>query len=78
MVFTSGYERHSVTRNAPVKLQRIMTQVLRGLVVVNADDILGFSRNFDDHWRYLEKVFSRHRDSNLAMKYPNASMQRKR
>ncbi|CAC5403244.1 Retrovirus-related Pol polyprotein from transposon gypsy,Retrovirus-related Pol polyprotein from transposon 297,Retrovirus-related Pol polyprotein from transposon 17.6,Transposon Ty3-I Gag-Pol polyprotein,Transposon Ty3-G Gag-Pol polyprotein,Retrovirus-related Pol polyprotein from transposon opus,Retrovirus-related Pol polyprotein from transposon 412 [Mytilus coruscus] len=59
-------------RNSPVSFQMIMTQVLRGLnwkfVLVYVDDILIFSKTFEEHLRHLEQVFSRLRDANLTLK----------
>ena len=59
-------------RNAPVSFQQIMTQVLRGLnwkfVLVYVDDILVFSRSFEEHLGHLEQVFNRLRDANLTLK----------
>ncbi|VDI57292.1 Hypothetical predicted protein [Mytilus galloprovincialis] len=59
-------------RNSPVSFQMIMTQVLRGLnwkfVLVYVDDILIFSKTFEEHLRHLEQVFNRLRDANLTLK----------
>ena len=59
-------------RNAPISFQMIMTQVLRGLnwkfVLVYVDDILVFSKSFEEHLWHLEQVFNRLRDANLTLK----------
>ncbi|CAC5410503.1 Retrovirus-related Pol polyprotein from transposon 297,Retrovirus-related Pol polyprotein from transposon 17.6 [Mytilus coruscus] len=49
-----------------------MSNVLRGLnwqfVLVYVDDLLVFSRSFDEHLSHLEQVFTRLRDANLTLK----------
>ncbi len=63
-------------KNAPAVFQRLMQQVLRGLnpddgvpfVSVYLDDILVFSRTFDDHVRHLQLVIERLQSAGLKLK----------
>ncbi|CAC5362075.1 Transposon Ty3-I Gag-Pol polyprotein,Transposon Ty3-G Gag-Pol polyprotein [Mytilus coruscus] len=56
-------------KNAPISFQQLMSNVLRGLnwqfVLVYVDDILVFSRSFEEHLSHLEQVFTRLRDLTL-------------
>ncbi len=58
--------------NAPSTFQRLMHAVLRGLqydiCLVYLDDIIIFSRTFDDHLTHLNDVFSRLRSANIKLK----------
>lgn len=57
--------------NAPISFQTVMTHVLRGLnfksCLVYVDDILVFSKTFEEHLTHLEQIFSRLRDSKLKL-----------
>ena len=57
--------------NAPATFQRLMDTVLTGLVplicMVYIDDILIFSRTFDQHLLDLDRVFSAVRSANLKL-----------
>ncbi|CAG2189252.1 Retrovirus-related Pol polyprotein from transposon 17.6,Retrovirus-related Pol polyprotein from transposon opus,Retrovirus-related Pol polyprotein from transposon 297 [Mytilus edulis] len=59
-------------KNAPISFQQLMSNVLRGLnwqfVLVYVDDILVFSRSFEEHLSHLEQVFTCLRDANLTLK----------
>ena len=59
-------------RNAPMSFQMLMSQVLRGLhwkiVLCYIDDILVFSKTFEEHLYHLSQVFSRLREANLTLK----------
>ncbi|CAC5379676.1 Retrovirus-related Pol polyprotein from transposon 297 [Mytilus coruscus] len=59
-------------KNAPISSQQLMSNVLRGLnwqfVLVYVDDILVFSKSFEEHLSHLEQVFTRLRDANLTLK----------
>ena len=58
--------------NAPSAFQRVIDQVLTGLTwrfaLVYLDDILVFSRTFDDHLDHLHQVFRRLREANLFVR----------
>ncbi|KAG1946736.1 hypothetical protein F2P79_013286 [Pimephales promelas] len=58
--------------NAPPTFQRLMELVLRGLnwkvCLVYLDDVLVFSRTFNEHLTSLEEVFSRFRSAGLKLK----------
>ena len=58
--------------NSPATFQRVMTHVLRGLewdiCLVYIDDLIIFSRTFDEHLLHLEQVFKRLREANLRLK----------
>ena len=58
--------------NAPSTFQRLMESVLRGLNWVNCliylDDVIDFSKTFDDHLRHLTDVFDRFREANIKLK----------
>ena len=58
--------------NAPSTFQRIMECVLRGLnwksCLIYLDDIIVFSRTFDEHLLRLRDVFERFRDADLKLK----------
>lgn len=55
--------------NSPILFQTLMSNVLRGLnwksVLVYVDDILIFSRSFDEHLTHLAQVFDRLKEANL-------------
>ena len=57
--------------NAPVTFQALMTKVLLNLnwkiALVYIDDVLIFSKNFDQHLEHLELVFSNLRATNLTL-----------
>ena len=58
--------------NAPSSFQRLMGYILRGLhyktALIYLDDVIIFSRSFDDHLLHLEQVFQRLRDANVKLK----------
>ena len=60
--------------NAPATFQRLMDSVFAGLkwksLLVYMDDVLVFSRTFDDHLKDLRAAFERIRESKLTLK-PN-------
>ena len=60
--------------NAPSCFQRLMECVLRGLTwkiaLIYLDDVLVYSRTFEDHLQHLRLVFDRFRESGLKLK-PN-------
>lgn len=57
--------------NAPATFQRLMEMVLRGLpwkiCLVYLDDVLIYSRSFEEHLRHLEEVFRRFQASDLKL-----------
>ena len=59
-------------RNSSITFSRVIGQVLQGLnwknVLAYIDDILVFSKNFEDHLKHLEQVFSRLKKANLKLK----------
>ena len=59
-------------RNSCVSFQMIMSQVLRGInwkfVLAYVDDIIVFSKNFDQHLCHLNQLFNRLKDANLTLK----------
>ena len=58
--------------NSPATFQRLMTHALRGLewdiCLVYIDDLIIFSRTFDDHLQHLELVFKRLRKAGVRLK----------
>lgn len=58
--------------NAPGTFQRLMECVLRGLTwqiaLIYLDDVLVYSRTFDDHLQHLRLVFDRFRTARLKLK----------
>ena len=58
--------------NAPSCLQRLMECVLRGLnwkiALIYLNDVLVYSRTFDDHLKHLRLVFDHFREANLKLK----------
>lgn len=57
--------------NSPASFQLVMAEVLRGLnwksVLVYVDDILIFSKSFDEHLTHLEEVFGRLSQAGLKL-----------
>lgn len=57
--------------NSPISFQTLMSNVLRRLnwksVLVYVDDILIFSRSFDEHLQHLAQVFDRLKNANLKL-----------
>ncbi|CAC5388205.1 unnamed protein product [Mytilus coruscus] len=57
--------------NSPLTFQCLMTKVLKDLnfkiALVYIDDILIFSKNFEDHLNHLQQVFSNLREANLKL-----------
>ena len=66
--------------NAPSTFQRLMHAVLRGLqyhiCLVYLDDIIIYSRSFDEHLENLNDVFSRLRSANVKLKPSKCSFAR--
>ena len=58
--------------NSPATFQRLMTHALRGLewdiCLVYSDDLIIFSRTFDNHLLHLEKVFKHLQEANVRLK----------
>ena len=58
--------------NAPSCFQRLMECVLRGLnwriALIYLDDVLVYSRTFDEHLQHLRLVFNRFREAGLKLK----------
>jgi len=58
-------------KNAPMSFQMLMSQVLRGLhwkfALCYIDDILIYSKDFEEHLDHLDKVFSKLRQANLTL-----------
>lgn len=58
--------------NGPAIYQRIMNLILHGLIgeecLVYLDDIIVFSKTFDEHIRHLENMFKRIEESGLKIK----------
>ena len=58
--------------NAPLNFQRLMSRVLHGLewkvCLIYIDDIIVFSKTFDEHLSRLSLVFNRLREANLKLK----------
>lgn len=58
-------------QNSPISFQTLMSNVLRGLnwksVLVYVDDILIFSKSFDEHLKHLGQVFDRLKEANLKL-----------
>ncbi len=61
-------------RNAPATFQMVMARALQGLtwksVLVYVDDVLIYSKNFEEHLGHLQAVFDRLRSANLKLQ-PN-------
>ena len=57
--------------NSPITFQCLMTKVLRNLnfkiALVYIDDVLIFSKNFEEHLHHLHLVFSSLRSANLKL-----------
>ncbi|CAL8129503.1 unnamed protein product [Orchesella dallaii] len=57
-------------KNSPATFQRLMNKVLKGMdafVFVYQDDILIFSKNFDDHLLHIQQVLNRLKSANLTV-----------
>lgn len=58
--------------NAPASYQSVMTSVLNGLnfqiALVYVDDVIIFSKNFEEHLHHLDLVFQRLRKAKLTLK----------
>lgn len=58
--------------SAPASFQQLLTQVLKQLnykmALVYVDDILVFSKSFEDHLKHLQLVFDRLRSAGLTLK----------
>lgn len=58
--------------NSPATFQRLMTHALHGLewdiCLVYIDDLIIFSRTFEDHLHHLEQVFKRLREAGVCLK----------
>jgi len=58
-------------RNSPATFQRLMNKVLKGMEAYTftyQDDILVFSKNFDDHLTHIRTVLDRLKKANLTVK----------
>ena len=60
-------------KNAPPTFQRLMNKVLEGyinkFVVVYIDDIMIYSKTFEEHIEHIKKVFQRLIEANLMVKF---------
>ena len=60
-------------KNAPMSFQMLMAEVLRGIhwkfVLCYIDDLVLFSRNFEQHLDHLDQVFCKLREANLTLKH---------
>lgn len=58
--------------NSPATFQKLMTHALHGLewdiCLVYIDDLIIFSRTFEDHLHHLEQVFKRLREAGVRLK----------
>ena len=58
--------------NGPNYFQRLMECILRGLTyetcLIYLDDVIIFSRNFEEHLQRLDEVFQRFRNANIKLK----------
>ena len=58
--------------NAPSTFQRLMENILRELnwktCLIYLDDVIVFSRTFEDHLQHLAQVFDRFRHANIRLK----------
>ena len=63
--------------NAPARFQQLMAKVLKGLIgkfcFVYMDDILVFSKSFDDHIDHIRQVSERLRDAKLTCRVDKCS-----
>src|SRR5207245_4846294 len=76
--FTCGYGLYEFVvipfglTNAPATFQRLMNHILMEyldeFVVVYIDDILIYSKMFDEHLEHLERVFEKLREAKLMIK----------
>ena len=59
-------------KNAPMTFQMLMSEVLRDMnwkyVLVYVDDIIIFSKTFEEHLNHLHQVFSKLREAGLTLK----------
>ena len=64
--------------NAPSTYQRLMACVLRNLTykicLIYLDDILVYSRTFEDHLCHLNQVFDHFRYANLKLKHVESQL----
>ena len=64
-------------KNAPPTFQRLMIELFRKhldeFVVVYIDDILVYSKTFEDHMKHLKIVFEILQKANLMIKLKNAN-----
>lgn len=65
-------------QNSPISFQTLMLNVLRGLnwksVLVYVDDILIFSKTFEEHLKHLGQVFDRLKEANLKLQPAKCSI----
>ena len=58
--------------NAPASFQRLMQHILRGLswkiCLLYLDDIIIYSKTFDEHIQHISQVFDRLREANVKLK----------
>src|SRR6266542_3399266 len=59
-------------KNAPLTFQRLINKVLREyideFVIVYIDDLLIYSKTFEEHLEHIRKVFEKLREANLMVK----------
>lgn len=58
--------------NAPMSIQMLISEVLKGIpwayALVYIDDILIYSKSFEEHLVHLDNVFERLREAKLTLK----------
>src|SRR6266496_3455120 len=59
-------------KNTPLTFQRLMNKILREnideFVIVYIDDLLIYSKTFEEHIEHISKVFEKLQEANLIMK----------
>ena len=65
--------------NAPLTFQRLVDKVFnqqeKEFIMVYINDIIIFSRNWNDHLKHIETIFQRLKEANLKIKLKSATLQ---
>ncbi|GES80903.1 RNA-directed DNA polymerase homolog [Rhizophagus clarus] len=82
-IYSQGLFEYNVMpfglKTAPATFQRVMDEILKDyigkFVTVYLDDIMIYSKNFEEHIRHIEKVLERIEKANMIIKLKKCKLE---